>query len=105
MQAAVKAKLIAAAVPNIAARHQRGPRSARTTAVVIAPVHARIATTHRHSGGGSMPYWGWAKYRNPASPAVTPTDPIHSRRPIRKPNQKARMAARNTSSVVRIGWT
>jgi len=40
VQAAVKAKLIAPAVPNMAARHQRGPRNARTTATAMAALHA-----------------------------------------------------------------
>ena len=70
VQAAVNAKLIDAAVPNIAARHQRGPRSASTAAITMPPAHAPPATIHSHSGGDSVPSTGSAKYRKPARPAA-----------------------------------
>ena len=105
VQAAVNAKLIDAAVPNIAARHQRGPRSASAVAITMPPVQAPPAMSHSHSGGDSVPSTGSAKDRNPARPAVTATTPVHSRLPILNPNQATSTMTRNTSSVVRIGWT
>jgi hypothetical protein len=105
VHAAVKAKLTDAAVPNIAARHQRGPRMARKTVKTMIPTHTPPVTAHFHPGGGVMPYSGSAKYKKPDRPAATAIAPIHSRPPILNLNQIARIAARNTSSVVRIGWT
>src|SRR5262249_52645440 len=96
---------MAAAVPNIAARHQRGPRSARTMAAAMAAQQAAPVMIHCNSDGVSVPYSGLAKYRKPASPRVTASDPSSSRRVIANPNQRARITTRNTSSVVRIGWT
>ena len=61
--------------------------------------------SHSISGGDCMPYSGCAKYRKPASPAVTSAEPSHSRRPTLNPNQVASTATRNTSSVVSTGWT
>jgi hypothetical protein len=105
VQAAVNAKLIAAAVPNMAARHQRGPRRASRTAIVMATMQAPPVTPHAHGGGVSVPSTGSAKYRKPARPPVRQMAPIHSRRPMENPNQAASTTTRNTSSVTRIGWT
>src|SRR3984893_19035690 len=89
----------------MAARHQRGPRRARTTAAAMAAQEAAMVMIHCHGGVVTLPYSGLAKYRKPARPPETATTPSSSRRVIANPNQTARITTRKTSSVVRIGWT
>ena len=105
MQAAVKAKLMAAAVPNMAARHHRGPRRASTTATAIPPLQAPPAITQLQKDGDRLPSSGWAQYKKPERPPTAASEPSHSRRPTEKPNQTESTITRKTNSRVRMGCT
>src|SRR5258708_5437179 len=96
---------MAAAFLNMAARHQRGPRSARTTAAVIAAQQAAPVMIHCHSGGARVPDSGLAKDRKPARPPGAASEPSSSRPVNAEPNPRARITTRNTRPGGTIGWT
>ena len=55
--------------------------------------------------GTSFPPPGSAKKRKPESPKAMAPAPIHSRMEMEKRKYVPRMTTRNSSSMVRIGWT
>jgi cell division septation protein DedD len=79
IRAAVKAYDMAAAVPNMAAFHQRGPQRVATTPATITPTEIPPTTTQPLVVGTRSPPPGTAKARNPARPRTMAVTPIHSR--------------------------
>ena len=103
-QAAVNAKLIAAAV-----------RTWRpSTTVDLAAQVARQREWQRCRLSCDKPFpggWcriallGWAKYKNPARPPAVAITPSHSVRPTANRNQIPSTMTKKISSVVKMGWT
>ena len=96
---------MAAAVPNMAAFHQRGPHRVATTVTTIRKVALPPTTIQPRLVGTSSPPPGAAKTRKPESPKAMAEAPIHSRTEMEKRKYVPRMATRNSSSMVRMGWT
>ncbi len=84
MSAAVNANAMAAALPNIAAFHQRGPQRVATTVSTMSAVVLPPTTIHPRLVGTSSPPPGAAKKRNPARPNAMAEAPTHSRTEMEK---------------------
>jgi len=105
ISAAVKAKTMAEAVPNIAARHAGGPNWARPTVKAAPRMTEKAAMPQLRRPGTMSPPVGTAVARKAARPAVATMEPAHSFQLRRLRNQKDRMATRKGSSRVSMGWT
>ena len=101
----MNAKAMAAALPNIAAFHQRGPQRVATTVTTIRNVALPPTTIQPRLVGTSSPPPGAAKKRKPERPKAMAATPTHSRTEMEKRKYVPRIATRNSSSMVRIGWT
>ncbi len=75
---------MAAAVPNIAAFHQRAPHRVATTARTIRKVVLPPTTIQPRLVGTSEPPPGAAKKRKPESPNAMAEAPTHSRTEMEK---------------------
>jgi hypothetical protein len=78
----VKANDTAAADPNMAAFHQRGPQRVATTVTTMAALAAPPTTIQSRLLGTSFPPPGSENTRKPESPKAMAEAPIHSRRVI-----------------------
>ena len=75
---------MAAALPNMAAFHQRGPQRVATTVTTISAKALPPTTIQPRLVGTSFPPPGAAKRRNPESPKAMALAPIHSRSEMEK---------------------
>ena len=73
---------MAADAPNIAALHQRGPRSASATVNTMPATHDPPTTIQPRLPGTPSPPVGAEKARKPARPADASPTPSHSRGPV-----------------------
>src|ERR1700733_1416709 len=103
MRAAVKANEIAAADPNMAAFHQRGPPPDGTTATTMAALAKLPTKIQSRLLGTSFPPPGLENTRKPESPKAMAEAPIHSRRVILYPKYVPNMKTRHNNSIVSSG--
>src|SRR5580704_14219698 len=100
MSAAVKAKAMAPAVPNHAARHAGDPNRVSRTDTEHPRITANDTIPQSSSPGTAFPPLGADKARKAANPAVAALAPTHSRQVNGSRNQIPNMATRNGSSNV-----
>ena len=105
MSAAVKAKAMAPAMPNQAARHAGDPNRVSRTATEHPAMTAKDTIPQSSRSGVSLPPPGAARTRKAASPPAAALAPTHSLHVSGSRNQTPRMAMRKGSSRVKMGWT